>query len=304
MPSLSSPSPSSASLQSMPSLGTPAIMRRSIVVALAGKYVPRRARTTNPPGSGTFGAPHTSLLGLRIGRVGAGSPGVQRDQAQAAARRVRAGGDDARHDAGLGSEPERVNGLDLEPGGGEARRDGGRVIGQRRTELAEPSNRGFHRGPWSSPSPDCGRGRAALPPRLSVFARNPRASTPMSRGSDARAAGGGDRATRARTAPRRHDLRIESSDRRVFVDEDVVGHVVLGLSASRCLRLELDDGLVCSRLGHERDGPGWDERPLRASRFGGTKSPRRTEVANASGSHSALHRELGPSAASELSART
>ena len=49
MPSPSSPRPSSASLQSIPSLGTPAIIRFSIVVPLAGRYVAERREDHEAP---------------------------------------------------------------------------------------------------------------------------------------------------------------------------------------------------------------------------------------------------------------
>ncbi len=63
-PSPSSLRPISASLQSMPSLGTPAIDRRSIVSPFAGRWAPSGAKTTRPPGSGTLGAPQTTSSDL------------------------------------------------------------------------------------------------------------------------------------------------------------------------------------------------------------------------------------------------
>ena len=57
MPAASSESPSSASLQSMPSLTTPPISRLAMVRPFDGRCAPSGASTTTPPGAGTLGAP-------------------------------------------------------------------------------------------------------------------------------------------------------------------------------------------------------------------------------------------------------
>ena len=113
---------------------------------LGGQVGPERREDDEASHVRDVGGPAHQLLRARRRRVGPRPAVIDRDEAQAAARGMRAGGDDARHDARLGAETERMHRLDLEPRRREARRDGVRVIGQRRTELAEPADGRFHRG--------------------------------------------------------------------------------------------------------------------------------------------------------------
>jgi hypothetical protein len=83
IPSELSLTPSSASLHSMPSLGTPPIARRSSAKPTPGRFAPMPARTTSPGGAGTLGAPQTTVCSrplprstvtrCRLLRVGCGS---------------------------------------------------------------------------------------------------------------------------------------------------------------------------------------------------------------------------------------
>ena len=67
----------------MPSLTTPPISRGVSVMSTAGRCAPSGANATSPPGSGTFGAPHTifwsappprsTVTSRSFSRVGCGS---------------------------------------------------------------------------------------------------------------------------------------------------------------------------------------------------------------------------------------
>ena len=133
-----------------PLAGDAGDVRRSIVMPFAGKCAPSGARTTRPPASGTLGAPQTTsccpsprstVTRRRPLRDGCGRVETTR-----------------RHEAGLGAESERGHSFDLEARGGEARGDRRRVVGERRTELTEPADRGFHRPARRSSARTRGRG--------------------------------------------------------------------------------------------------------------------------------------------------
>ena len=87
---------------------------------------------------------HVGDVGCAADDLLLGQPGVDGHEAEPRTRRVGPGRDDAGHEAGLGAETEGLDGLDLEAGGGQLRRDRGGVVGELGAQLSEPADGGFH----------------------------------------------------------------------------------------------------------------------------------------------------------------